>query len=131
MKQHQLFCYGTLMVPEIMQRVTQRQQTDGTAAALNGYGCFKVQNEVFPGIKPTAELHTYGILYSGITDNDLARLDRYEGDLYLRQQVLVTTPHDQTTAWCYVIDPQHHEHLLDEHWCFDHFMNNDLEHYAV
>lgn len=121
-----LFCYGTLMVPDIMKRVTGRNISPGQTANLENYGCFKVKRETFPGIRPTDGATTQGLIYHDITHEDIIHLDRYEGFLYERTQVSITTENESLKAWCYLIKPEYFSELLPEHWNYQHFLDNDL-----
>lgn len=124
--QNSLFCYGTLMVPKIINRVTQRVVQPGTPAELQDFGCFKVRQQTFPGIRPANGKTTYGILYRELTTADIKHLDRYEGYLYSRERVTVSTPSNDHTTWCYLIKPEYYPELLPEMWDYQHFLNIDL-----
>lgn len=121
-----LFCYGTLMVPEIMRRVTGRPITPGKTASLHNYGCYKVRSETFPGVRPTEDAITQGLLYPNLTTQDIAQLDRYEGFLYQRTQVTVTADGEPQLAWCYLVKPEYFSELIPEHWCYQHFLDTHL-----
>ena len=124
--QNSLFCYGTLMVPEIINRVVQHSVQPGTPAELKNFGCFKVRQQTFPGIRPANGETTYGMLYQELTTADIEHLDRYEGYLYSRERVRVSTSTNDHTAWCYLIKPEYYPELLQEMWDYQHFLNVDL-----
>lgn len=124
--QHTLFCYGTLMVPEIISRVTERTIAPGIPATLSDFGCFKVRHETFPGVRQSAGEMTQGRLYPQLTATDIHLLDTYEGHLYSREKVTVSTESSNHFAWCYLIKPEYFNELLTERWCYQHFLNTDL-----
>ena len=124
--QNPLFCYGTLMVPEIINRVVQRSVQPGIPAELENFGCFKVRQQSFPGIRPTNGKTTRGMLYQELTTADIEHLDRYEGYLYSRERVRVSTSTNDHTVWCYLIKPEYYPELLQEMWDYQHFLNVDL-----
>lgn len=108
-----LFCYGTLMFPEVMQLLTGGH-FESVAADLEDYGCYTVNGHTFPGIVGEAGAVTHGLVYAGIGDSLLRKLDRYEGDLYERVRVCATDPEGRPLqAWTYVI-PQASRGLLSK-----------------
>lgn len=115
---HNLFCYGTLMAPQIMQRIIGHCTLTHTPATLEQHGCFKVRNELFPGTKPETHRATTGVLYMGLTDPEITLLDQYEGQLYVRKQVTVSTTSGNQSSWCYLFNPEHYDQLLPDTWCF-------------
>ena len=98
-----LFCYGTLMFPEVMRRLTGRD-LEAVAASLEDYGCYTVNGQVFPGMISEPGAVTPGLVYTGVGDHLLQLLDRYEGELYRRRRVCATdTAGRPLQAWTYVI----------------------------
>lgn len=111
-----LFCYGTLMFPQVMRRLTGRD-FDAVAASLEDYGCYTVNGQVFPGMVSEAGAVTPGLVYAGIGDHLLQLLDRYEGELYRRQRVCATdTAGRSLQAWTYVIREERRGVLSKQAW---------------
>ena len=106
-----VFTYGSLMFPEVWLRVTG-QPGVALAARLDGYARYAVSGVSYPGI--VAELGSVaGVLYLDVTPEALARLDRFEGNEYLRREVVVTYENDiQLVAQAYVW----RERLAGEAW---------------
>ena len=124
-----LFCYGTLMVPEIMRRVTGGH-FEAIEASLDDYGCYIVQGQPFPGIVREAGAVTQGLLYAGVGDRFLRRLDRYEGELYERVRVCATDAAGRSLqAWAYVIAPVSRGLLSDRAWDLKVFEREHLGNY--
>jgi gamma-glutamylcyclotransferase (GGCT)/AIG2-like uncharacterized protein YtfP len=111
-----LFCYGTLMFPEVMKRLGGGH-FDGVAASLDDYGCYTVNGHAFPGIVCETGAVTHGLVYAGIGDSLLRKLDRYEGDFYERVRVCVTDPQGRPLqAWAYVIPAARRDILSKQAW---------------
>lgn len=121
-----LFCYGTLQAKEIIDTITGLS-LQGSPATLQGFGCYRVKKAVFPGILPEAQGQVVGTFYTGLHGQALQRLDAFEGELYLRQQVTIINDKRQpTSAWAYVIK-QHCRHLLTrEPWYYEDYEDRFL-----
>lgn len=126
-----LFCYGTLLVPEVMQAVTG-QRFPGQPARLPGYVCEALQGEAFPGIRPRQDAVTEGRVFTGLGERDLRRLDAYEGKLYLRQSLeLMLDNNEIRTAWVYVLAPAQYPRLSGQAWDLAHFRRRHLANYLA
>ena len=111
-----LFCYGTLQFPVLMARISGIAPR-ARPAVLEDYGCYTLTGAVYPGIRPEQGAQTTGVIYDGIDARRLARLDRFEGDEYVRQRVRVRTADAQLQeAWVYVIHPLVRACLSDIPW---------------
>src|SRR5688500_15330281 len=109
-----LFCYGSLCVPEIMQAIVGRE-ISAEPAVLDDYACYIVRYQYYPAAVPMAGASIAGLLYSGLTPQELLLLDRYEGTEYRKVRVSVTTDADrQAQAWVYIIRPQYEARLSDQ-----------------
>ncbi|GAG50585.1 unnamed protein product, partial [marine sediment metagenome] len=119
-----IFAYGTLMLKEIMERASGEGCT-GRRALLPGYERRAVRGEVYPGIvaRPGGEVD--GVVYTGLSARAVERLDRFEGEPYLRSEVLVRCEDGvEIQAWAYVVKPEHEEMLAGEGWSFEDFLRN-------
>jgi gamma-glutamylcyclotransferase (GGCT)/AIG2-like uncharacterized protein YtfP len=111
-----LFCYGTLQYPEIMQQVSGNHYA-GVPVVLENYGCYTVRGEVYPGIVPETGMQTHGMLYNGLGEAQLRRIDEFESDFYQRRRVVVSDADERPLqAWTYVVNPDARERLTDESW---------------
>lgn len=98
-----LFCYGTLQIPAVLEAVIGRPLA-GLDARLPGFSAFMIRGEVYPGIVRTAGGMTAGRLYPSCSPLELAVLDRFEGRLYRRLALPVTTADGRRVrAWVYGI----------------------------
>lgn len=124
-----LFVYGTLLLPQIMQRVCGRRHFS-QPAILSGYARYGLRGKSYPGIVAEENATVAGVLYLGLRPAAWRRLDAYEGDFYVRQRVQVETENGQPlSAWTYVI-PENKRHLLLGHdWSLLQFQQRHLQGY--
>ncbi len=116
-----IFAYGTLLFDDVMEAVVGRR-FEGVPARLHGYERRRVQARSYPAIVGAEEKITQGIVFSGLDEETLARLDVFEGSSYVREWVTLETG---AGAWAYVVAPGK-EHLLSQQpWDPDDFL---LEH---
>ncbi len=116
MNQENLFAYGTLMCPDILEAVLWKKRS-GISALLSGYGRFRVSGEHYPGIIPVAGAVVPGVLFPGISPEGLRRLDIFEGQIYTRTTVYVLAPDFGVyAAFAYVVRPEYRSYLTSEPW---------------
>lgn len=124
---YNVFVYGTLLLPNIMETVTGRS-FESLPATLEGYKRRKVKNEVFPGIAADPESSTKGKLYQNIDARTLKVLDAFEGNLFDRRVLPVSGENgERYNAYVYVIPDWHLNHLEEEPWSLKTFMQDDYE----
>lgn len=127
-----LFAYGTLQVPSIMQQVLGSQlDVVADTAHLHGYRCTLVQKQQYPGIQPEPSGTVTGQLLAAPTAEQLQLLDQYEGELYQRRLITVSTALQQSeqSAWCYLIKPEYCSLLSEQPWSLQHFIQHQLANY--
>lgn len=86
-----VFTYGSLMYRPVWDRVVSREYA-AVAALLRGYARRRIRGEIYPALRPGgAESTVRGVVYLGVTPDDLSALDRFEdeGDAYSRIEVPV------------------------------------------
>jgi gamma-glutamylcyclotransferase (GGCT)/AIG2-like uncharacterized protein YtfP len=93
-----LFAYGTLMWPEVLEQVVGRRLS-GEFAVLSGYRRLRVKGESYPVIVPSAADSVEGIMYRGLNAREIRRLDLFEGKEYCRTDVWL----GRKTAFTYVL----------------------------
>ena len=122
-----VFTYGTLMIPSIMRRVTGKKYS-GNKAWLKDYQRFKLNNEIYPGIIEFPGATIEGIVYMKVSEDSLELLDRFEGNLYERRQVIVRTlEKEQVHAYTYVIRDDKKNVLSSNPWEKCRFLWNHYE----
>lgn len=122
-----LFVYGTLMDPEIMEHVAG-ERFESEPALLKNYGRFRVIDEMFPAIvaKPLATIE--GRLYRNVKPKALSYLDEFELILYNRQTVTVHLQnHTKVVADAYILMDEHREKLSKDIWTLEWFLEHGKE----
>lgn len=120
-----LYAYGTLMAPDIMQAVAGCR-LQSVEATLEGYRRFGIRGEEYPGIIRVKGGRVEGVLYRDVPSEAMARLDLFEGEMYSRDAVMVQ-PGDKDkplSAMVYVIKPEFTHLLTSEEWDFQNFLKH-------
>lgn len=86
---HQLFTYGSLMYPQVWQRVV-RGMYRSVAAVVAGHARYGIIGETYPAMVEQADAVVSGVVYLDVDENDVARLDVFEGNAYQRTEVAAT-----------------------------------------
>lgn len=117
-----LFTYGTLMLPDIMAKVAGCRPA-AAPATLAGYRRTLVRGEDYPGIAEDAREEVAGVLYHDVPDEAIRRLDAFEGEMYDRREVVITSDGGTAgTAMAYVFRPEFRHLLTDVPWDYDRFL---------
>lgn len=125
-----LFTYGTLMFPEVWQRISIGE-FPAQPASLRGYEIYYVKGALYPGIIRTdRDSIVSGLLYVGLDEDTLFELDTYESSFYKRIPVVALTA-DGTEQEChaYTVPDSRRDLLTDRHWDAVRFRENELEKY--
>ncbi len=123
------FAYGTLMCQDIMEDVSGCRLSY-LAGVLRGYSRRAVKGEHYPALVPSENGYVEGVVYRNLPDSAWERLDRFEGEMYIRQLVRVEL-NDETNllAATYVIHPEFKNHLEASGWNFTDFLRNGKNHF--
>lgn len=143
---HNAFFYGTLMAPQVLGRVIGHPTVPAANSALTALPALlhhhrrhRVRQADYPAILPVspAENHSVrGTFVAGLSDADIWRLDRFEGDEYKRVRVRVSVQERkgeptradreaETYIWIAGRD-----RLEDEEWDFDDFVKEKMWRWA-
>ncbi len=128
-----IFTYGSLMFPEVWERVVGSNYR-ASSATLHGYLRRGVHDESYPVIvQHGPDSHVDGILYYGISTEDLASLDRFEGEYYVRRSVEVITGREGISceAFAYVLSDRYRHLLSDRDWDPGFFREQDLHRFLA
>jgi gamma-glutamylcyclotransferase (GGCT)/AIG2-like uncharacterized protein YtfP len=126
-----VFAYGTLLFPEVMTLVIGRNPPS-RAATVSGYARFVIRGESFPGMLAEPASRTRGLLFDGLRSDELARLDAYEGALYVRRSLSVTLVEGATTnALVYLIRNQFRSEVSERPWDPEHFAAESLQSFVA
>jgi gamma-glutamylcyclotransferase (GGCT)/AIG2-like uncharacterized protein YtfP len=104
-----LFVYGTLLVPKIWETVTGTRDLVSQSASLAGFEIRCVRDAVYPGIHASATAATPvpGRVFFEVPDSALRRLDAYEDDFYLREEVFPDLSDGlRVAAHAYLVPPE-------------------------
>lgn len=123
-----IFCYGSLMYPEVWNLVVEgdyKQQQ----AQIFGYRRKKIKNEEYPGIiAAKKEDSVEGIIYFNVCNDDLKRLDLFEGNQYIRVEVnCFLSSNSYFKSHTYIINSHHQTIVDDEDWDKQQFEQNGLK----
>jgi gamma-glutamylcyclotransferase (GGCT)/AIG2-like uncharacterized protein YtfP len=110
-----LFVYGTLMWPEIMAEVIGRKM-DGRPAVLHDVRRFRVKDQVYPSLVTDPGFTVEGVVYTGLSDAELAALDRFEGPEYDRREVTVQCGAERLSAGVYFTSEAGMKLLEPDEW---------------
>jgi gamma-glutamylcyclotransferase (GGCT)/AIG2-like uncharacterized protein YtfP len=140
-----LFTYGTLMFPEIWQRVVGVAFRH-RAAVVDGFGVWRVRGQWYPVMLPAeATARVEGIVYFDLDQPTLDLLDQYESHHYLRQEIQVRLSEDSgqrraagelpgsSTLACeaYVLRAEYRDVATREAWSRDWFQQHGLQRYLA
>ena len=74
-----VFTYGSLMFPEVINALLHRNDYQSCAASLTGYTRLKVKDAVYPGLVKSLGSTVEGVLYLNVEEEDLQILNSFEG----------------------------------------------------
>lgn len=121
-----LFFYGTLMHPEVFSRVV-RGTYRSEPAVLTGFARYRVRDQAYPAMIEQPGSEVAGQIRFDVTDDDLARLDRFEGPGYVRRVVQrVFASCAPVECQTYICRPEHQADLTGESWSLAWFEQQGL-----
>lgn len=120
-----VFTYGSLMFPVVWQRVVQASYRSNEATIL-GFKRVRVRGEHYPALIIDANaLALRGRVYFDVSPDDIARLDHFETNDYMRVSVAVRVDGNSLAAQAYLaLKPDRLEHL---DWSAEEFEQHGLE----
>ena len=124
-----LFAYGTLMFPEVWERVVGRSfRTE--AAVLADYAAWQVRGGLFPVLVAAAGDVTHGLVYFNLDPTAFIRLDDHESDFYERRPVEVALASGELVACQAYILPSRNSALASTaRWDAETFRRESLAQY--
>jgi gamma-glutamylcyclotransferase (GGCT)/AIG2-like uncharacterized protein YtfP len=150
---HSAFFYGTLMAPQVLHRVCHGSTSPSNPlytthnlktypAILHNHRRHRVKSADYPAIVKHEGSSVRGTYVTGLTQNDIFRLDIFEGDQYVRVPVkakLLTTVGDEngvgnvegeeveaeTYVWCDL-----REALEEREWDFAEFQREKMKYWT-
>jgi gamma-glutamylcyclotransferase (GGCT)/AIG2-like uncharacterized protein YtfP len=127
-----LFAYGTLELPLVLERVTERS-FKSRAAVLPGYARYLLQSHPYPAVVCDPAASVPGTLYLDLDPEAFARLDAYEGRMYERVALGVLADGEPAAlvAQCYVLRAEFRERLSRRAWDKEEFERQHLAGYLA
>jgi len=125
-----LFTYGSLMFDAVWSRLVSRPY-ESSPASLSGYVRKCVKNDLYPIVfKGDENISIDGMLYFNIEPQDLAMLDEFEGEYYLREAVRVRLADGSfLPAETYVLKDEFRHLASDQDWDAAHFASIGIHHF--
>jgi gamma-glutamylcyclotransferase (GGCT)/AIG2-like uncharacterized protein YtfP len=121
------FAYGTLMCEDIMEEVSGCRLS-GVPGVAKGYHRRPVKGEHYPALVIDDEGCVEGVVYQNVTKSAWDRLDRFEGEMYVRQPVQIELNNGSIlVADTYLIRQAFLDHLEESEWNFAKFLRHDKE----
>lgn len=116
------------MLPEIFSRVAQ-EACSSIPATLSSWKRCQVAGQSYPAIVPAPAESVSGVLWIGLNQSAIARLDAFEGEEYRRVGVVVVDSlgvaySADTYAWALA------EGLLDAPWDFEWFQAEGIKRFS-
>ncbi len=123
-----VFTYGTLQIPEIMQALTGESYRH-TSATVENFASYQLKNRIYPGAIAENGACIKGILYFSLSDSALKILDVFEDILYERQSVTANTEIGEYQASIYVVTKRFAGLLNNKSWDIERFRELHREKY--
>ena len=122
-----LFVYGSLQFPELVEKLTG-EEFNSSPAILKGFQRFAVKRDDYPAIIENLDSEVHGLLLFDIDERSMEILTFYEGDEYARASVAVTCESGTYDALVFVWS-QGIQLLEDFDWDINLFRENSLQIY--
>ncbi len=120
-----IFTYGSLMFEPVWSNIVTGQYTS-VGACLNGFVRKQVKRAEYPAIAPMPRAEVLGVVYFDVKGVDLKRLDEFEGAIYSREEVTVSTSSGDVLAGAYVLRSQYRHLLSSLDWSPELFEARDM-----
>jgi len=121
-----LFVYGTLMCPDIFEKVTG-VQLPARPAEVWGFRRFALKGEQYPALVKSRGGVVQGFVYS-LPVQLWEKLDAFEGEQYKREPVMVWYEDGKSEpAMTYLFQPAFHHLLAGHDWDFESFLASGRE----
>ena len=122
-----IFTYGSLMFDQVWSRVVEGDYARDEAI-LQGYDRKGARNEVYPVLFPASpHSQVQGMVYFDVSFSDLAKLDQFEGEYYIREtEQVVTEEAEVISAEVYVLKEEYYTIISHEDWDAEHFSTTGI-----
>ncbi len=122
-----VFAYGTLMATQVWDRVVAGSYENMTGRA-EGFRRLCVIGEEYPGLVEVGKGSFQGVVYLDVGEDDLQRLDYFEGEEYKRVSIPVVLENGDTiTCQTYLFKDKYRHKLTDREWLYDCFLKKGMK----
>lgn len=122
-----IFVYGSLMYKQVWQRIvsgTYQQE----CALLTGYQRVAIKGESYPALIKNTQQQVKGIVYFDVSEDDLSKLNAFEGEYYqLHQTQCLGDKGQSVVVYCYLFKEKYSGLLLDREWDKHRFESEQLD----
>jgi gamma-glutamylcyclotransferase (GGCT)/AIG2-like uncharacterized protein YtfP len=124
-----IFVYGTLLFKPVMEMVV-KQNFKSRPACLYNYTRNCIKGRIYPGIVEQRHSKVDGLIYYGVTQTAIQRLDYFEGIEYQRKTLQVKVISGELIfADTYVVSSEHINDVEEKHWDADDFQRKYMSEY--
>lgn len=121
-----VFTYGSLMFERIWKQVVSGTY-ECHPGTVSGFVRLALIHEHYPAMLPgPINARVDGMLYLNLDNEDLRRLDEFEGSIYERFAVQVMTDNNIFSAEAYVLKDSYRHMVSDENWDPEKFENDGI-----
>ncbi len=124
---HYIFVYGTLLFPEIVQRLTGKLFKN-SPAVLSGFKRFQVKDSEYPAIIEFSGSKVDGIVLENVDEKSFQVLTFYEGDEYVCMEKSVLLGENEIVVKVFIWNGGA-EKLMNTDWNVGYFKKNYLNIY--
>ena len=122
-----LFAYGTLMCPEIFEKVCGMTPRAVVPSRVRNYRCLCVRGEAYPGLVKGQGGVVEGLIYT-FPSYLWSRLDAFEGAQYMRKPVTACYDNGKRElVQTYHFRPEFRHQLSRSTWNFEGFLTEGRE----
>lgn len=113
------------MLPKLRLALLNRE-TQSQPAQLKHYRRFKVKGQTYPGLILAHGDRVDGCVLQGLSDEELLKLDDYEGEEYTRIVVEVEINSALQKVYTYLFTPSNSNRMTREPWSLDSIQNKPM-----
>ena len=124
-----LFTYGSLMFEPVWHKLVTSNYLS-QRATLNGYARRCVKGDEYPVIFPADE-GVEGVVYYDINEDDMIRLDAFEGEYYERTEVELLVNNVPFKACVYVLKEHYYDIIDPKPWSETLFANEGIKRFLA
>ena len=125
-----VFAYGSLMYPTVWEKVVSGHYIS-CRAQLDGYRRLQIRGETFPAVVK-GKGRVRGVLYFNINPADMALLDQFEGDYYIRtDEQVVLDGGVKVPSVFYAFKEAYAPMLLEKEWNPDEFALSGIKEFMA